>query len=609
MAGRVAGRAAGGDEQRRRAHGDGLVGQGRRPVEVGQRARSRSAAAAGPPSRTRPCPGCGRGPRRTASSRSPPCSQSRSRRLWNVLNTSWLEKPSRSSARGRSSAMNEPVAAKFLRLHDLARPRRPGSRRSACVARSRSKAASRSRCCSAGIAGLAQLVAARVAQRLDAVADAGVGVVPQPRRGLHDVGVGVVDHPPRRVVRHGARLAQPRAGCPSARATPPGRRSWPRPGAGAGGHGDGVEVDDAVGDGPDRLLVAGHDDRAAGRRRRCAGRRAPAAAWPGVLVAGRLVGQEERRPGDDGAGDGEALLLAERGLGGRTAGQRARGRARPSTSAASRAGLGAATLRPAAGPAPRSRPRTARPAGSAPAARSRSGPSGATPPCSAHGPTRSMVPASGSHHPTSRARKVLFPLPDRPRTMHDLARVGAEGQRRQARWPRPSAWPGRGPSTRGDGPRWAAALTETRRPWSSSTTVVGGRDHLSIVAGHHQRDAAIGGRAEDLDDQPCAVPIERGRRLVGHDERGGRRRGRRRSPGAAARRPRAGAPACRPLRPARPRPSSSSRVRAARRRRAAGEPTRPGCPPASSRSSRLSLGCGSTMPIQLPAEVPALAGG
>ena len=50
-----------------------------------------------------------------ASSGSLPCSQSRSRRLWKVLKTSWLEKPSRSRARGRSSAMNPPVAAKFLR--------------------------------------------------------------------------------------------------------------------------------------------------------------------------------------------------------------------------------------------------------------------------------------------------------------------------------------------------------------------------------------------------------------------------------------------------------------------------------------------------------------
>ena len=43
----------------------------------------------------------------------------------------------------------------------------------------------------------------------------------------------------------------------------------------------------------------------------------------GVLVAGRLVGQEDGRLGDDGAGDGQPLLLAERGLRGRPAGQRA----------------------------------------------------------------------------------------------------------------------------------------------------------------------------------------------------------------------------------------------------------------------------------------------
>ena len=46
------------------------------------------------------------------------------------------------------------------------------------------------------VAGLAQLVAAGVAQRLDPVADRRVRVVAQPRRRLHDVGVGVVYHPP-----------------------------------------------------------------------------------------------------------------------------------------------------------------------------------------------------------------------------------------------------------------------------------------------------------------------------------------------------------------------------------------------------------------------------
>jgi hypothetical protein len=52
------------------------------------------------------------------------------------------------------------------------------------------------------VAGLAQLVAARIAQWRDALPDAGIGVVPQPLRRLHDVGVGVVDHQSRRVVRH-----------------------------------------------------------------------------------------------------------------------------------------------------------------------------------------------------------------------------------------------------------------------------------------------------------------------------------------------------------------------------------------------------------------------
>ena len=46
-----------------------------------------------------------------------------------------------------------------------------------------------------GITGLAQLVAALELQRLDPLADVGVGVVAQPVGRLHDVRVGVVDDP------------------------------------------------------------------------------------------------------------------------------------------------------------------------------------------------------------------------------------------------------------------------------------------------------------------------------------------------------------------------------------------------------------------------------
>jgi hypothetical protein len=52
------------------------------------------------------------------------------------------------------------------------------------------------------VAGLAQLVAARVAQRDDAVADVGVRMVPQPAGQLHDVGVRIVDDQAGLVVRH-----------------------------------------------------------------------------------------------------------------------------------------------------------------------------------------------------------------------------------------------------------------------------------------------------------------------------------------------------------------------------------------------------------------------
>ena len=46
---------------------------------------------------------------------SPVCSHWNKRPLWNVLNISWLSKPSKSSARDLSWGKNEPVAAKFLR--------------------------------------------------------------------------------------------------------------------------------------------------------------------------------------------------------------------------------------------------------------------------------------------------------------------------------------------------------------------------------------------------------------------------------------------------------------------------------------------------------------
>ena len=67
------------------------------------------------------------------------------------------------------------------------------------------------------IAGLAQLVAARVAEGRDAVAHAGIGVVAQPIRGLHDVRVGIVDHEPRRVVRHDRKSAIGMSGPPGGR--------------------------------------------------------------------------------------------------------------------------------------------------------------------------------------------------------------------------------------------------------------------------------------------------------------------------------------------------------------------------------------------------------
>ena len=89
----------------------------RRPPSRSRPAARRPSAAAGRrPSRTRPWPGCGRG-RRRRPGRGRRRARAGSRALlWNVLNTNWLAKPSRSSAAGRSSAMNDPVASQFLRF-------------------------------------------------------------------------------------------------------------------------------------------------------------------------------------------------------------------------------------------------------------------------------------------------------------------------------------------------------------------------------------------------------------------------------------------------------------------------------------------------------------
>ena len=96
-----------------------------------------------------------------------------------VLKTSWLEKPSRSSARGRSSFRNEPSALQFLRsmISASMRGRASGSR---CLART----------------PVDQLLLARLdagdEQRPQALAHAGIGERHQPVRRLDDVRVGVV---------------------------------------------------------------------------------------------------------------------------------------------------------------------------------------------------------------------------------------------------------------------------------------------------------------------------------------------------------------------------------------------------------------------------------
>ena len=159
----MAGRAARRDEQRGRAHRDRLVGHRRGARRSRRAARSRWAAGGGRPSRTRPSRGCARGRRRSASSRSPPCSQSWSRPVVERVEHELAREPEQVERAGTVLGDERAGRREVLAAHDLL-----GLDGAVLVAtrawrRSRSKAASRSRQLLGRVAGLAQLVAARVA--------------------------------------------------------------------------------------------------------------------------------------------------------------------------------------------------------------------------------------------------------------------------------------------------------------------------------------------------------------------------------------------------------------------------------------------------------------
>ena len=271
--------------------------------------------------------------------------------------------------------------------------------------------------------------------------------------GLHDVGVGVVDHPARRVVRHEPSLTH------LAPVVPPGP---PGPGSPAGPGprtASPTRTDGAVAPRGWRVGCALPLRQPAGgglsrsgrrpRRGRPRGRRRPGPprrGWPRGPCCRRaaqvrraasticawsaswwLVGSSASSTtgcATTAAGDGQALLLPEGGLGRRTPGQRDRGRGTASTAAAGRwtssrvepasrstsstfsaTDSSASGLRTWGTMAVRSQRRQA--------------------PRSAHAPIRSMAPPSGSHQPTRSARSVLFPLPDRPRTMTTSPRAAS----------------------------------------------------------------------------------------------------------------------------------------------------------------------------------------
>ena len=76
-----------------------------------------------------------------------------------------------------------------------------------------------------------------------------------------------------------------------------------------------LEEHDAVGDARGAGVVGDHDDGLAELVDAAAEQVEDLAAGAGVEVAGRLVGEQDGRPGDERAGDGDALLLAAGELG------------------------------------------------------------------------------------------------------------------------------------------------------------------------------------------------------------------------------------------------------------------------------------------------------
>jgi hypothetical protein len=126
--------------------------------------------------------------------------------LWNVLNTSWLENPSKVEGARPVLGQERPGGGEVLPLHHLGLlvGRVLGG---AMALGEPVEGVGQVALLLGHVTGLAQLVPTRVPERLDAVPDGRVGVVPQPGRRLHDVGVGVVHHPPA-AVRHGEMLAR-----------------------------------------------------------------------------------------------------------------------------------------------------------------------------------------------------------------------------------------------------------------------------------------------------------------------------------------------------------------------------------------------------------------
>ena len=245
----------------------------------------------------------------------------------------------------------------------------------------------------------------------------------------------------------------------------------------------------------------------------------------GVLVAGRLVREQHAGVERERAGEGGALLLADRRLVREAWAELRRARASPSARPPRAAPRRAA--RPDAPGTRCSRARTARRAGRSAAARRRARPS----PC----PGSSTVPASGFSQPASRFSTVVLPEPELPTSAasspsrtddrdavhgHDrlVAAVERLARRRAAR-----RRPGPGRRRAAAARRASARCWKPRtRPCSSSSVACAAAVTVRSCVAMITVTPRSRERADRRQERGGRVRVELGGRLVGEHDPGAR---------------------------------------------------------------------------------------